>query len=166
MLKRILMALAIAVPMLVSAQTLKIGVVDSEAVFTSHPDFKTAQTKVANTSKKFEEEYGKLREQYEAKVAEFKKLDQAAEPQSILERKGKDLQDLTNRIQQFEQEAQQAIQREQEAQLQPLQQKVIEAVEAVAKENGFSVIQEKGALIYYAAPVEDITPLVKKKLGI
>lgn len=166
MLKRILMAFAIVVPMLLSAQTLKVGVVDSQAIFTSHPDFKAAQTKVANTSKKYEEEYGKLREQYAAKVEEYQKLDQKSEPQSILERKAKEIQDLTTRIQQFEQEAQQAIQREQEANLQPLQQKVIEAVEAVGKENGFSIIQEKDVMIYYAAPVEDITPLVKKKLGI
>lgn len=160
------MAIAIALPMLVSAQSLKIGVVDTESIFTTHPDFKTAQTKVANTSKKYEDEFAKLREQYQAKVEEIQKLDKASEPQSIMERKAKEIQDLETRIQQFQQEAQQAIQREQEAQLQPLQQKVIEAIEAVGKENNFSIIQEKGALMYYASPVEDITPLVKKKLGI
>lgn len=167
MLKRIFMALAIALPMLVSAQTIKIGVVDSETLFTSHPDFKVAQQKVANVSKRYEDEYAKLREAYNTKVEELKKLEQAkTESQSVLDHKASDIKNLGTRIQSFEQEAQQAMQREQESQLQPLQQKVIDAIDAVAKEHGFSVVQEKAALIYYAAPVEDITPLVKKKLGI
>ena len=78
----------------------------------------------------------------------------------------KDIQDFETRIQQFNQEAQTAIQKEQQAQMQPIQQKVLDAIESVGKENNFTVIQEKEVFLFYAAPAEDITPLVRKKLGI
>jgi outer membrane protein len=165
MLKRILMVVALALPMLLSAQTVKIGVVDTQEIFTNHPDTKAADTKLATVSKKYEDEYAKLREEYTRKVDEVKNLSDD-EPQSIRDRKVKDIQDFQTRIAQFEQEAQTALQKEQETLIQPIQQKILDAIESVAKENNFTVIQEKSALLYYAAPAEDITPLVKKKLGI
>jgi outer membrane protein len=165
MLKRILLVLAIALPMLMSAQTVKIGVVDTQTILENHPDLKTAQTKLAEFSKKYEDEFAKLRTEYTNKVEEYQKLP-ADEPASIKERKAKDIQDLETRIQQYSQDAQTAIQKEQSTLFQPIQQKVLDAIEAVGKENGFTIIQEKDALIYYAAPAEDITTLVRKKLGI
>lgn len=157
--------MALVIPMLLSAQTVKIGVVDTQQILENHPDVKAAQTAIGTLSKKYEDEFAKLREEYQRKVTEFQNLPEN-EPQSIKERKMKDIQDFETRIQQFNQEAQTAIQKEQQAQMQPIQQKVLDAIESVGKENNFTVIQEKEVFLFYAAPAEDITPLVRKKLGI
>ena len=50
--------------------------------------------------------------------------------------------------------------------MQPIVQKIKDAIDAVGREGGYSLIQEKGAVIFFAAPVDDITPAVKAKLGI
>ncbi len=50
--------------------------------------------------------------------------------------------------------------------MQPIIQKIKDAIDAVGREGGYSMIQEKDAVRFFAAPVDDITPQVKGKLGI
>jgi outer membrane protein len=165
MLKRFIIAALLLLPTICFAQSVKIGIVDSQAIFTAHPDSKSAETKLGEMSKKYEEEFSKLREEYNRKVEEFQKLPQD-ELATIKERKAQDISALEVRINQFREQAQQDLQKEQANLLQPLQQKIMEAIESVGKEGSFTIIQEKDLVLYYSAPAIDITPLVKAKLGI
>lgn len=165
MIKRLLFALCFALPMLAGAQTVKIGVIDVQAVFTALPEYKTVQTQMNEFAKAYEDQLAKMAADIEQKAKEFEALP-ANEPQSIKERKAKELEDLYSRAQAIRQEAQQAVERKQMELLQPIRQKVLDAIESVAKEQGFTVVQEKEAFLFFGAPAVDITPTVKARLGI
>lgn len=79
--------------------------------------------------------------------------------------KRRDLQARLQELQGEDQRIQQDLQKKQEEMSGPIQKKAIDAVNAVAKENGYGYVFHKEALLV-SPPGEDITPLVKKKLGI
>lgn len=169
MIKKILLAVALMLPMFgASAQsTLKIGLVDTSAILQLMPETKEAQTKLAEASKKYEDEYAKLGEEMKRMYDELNNM-KPDELQAIKERKTREFQDYQVKVQNFEQSAQQDLGRMQQELMAPVVQKIRDAVESVGKENGYSMIQnyEQGLTLYYAAPVVDITPQVKAKLGI
>lgn len=165
MIKKILLAVAIALPMFVSAQTLKVGVVDTSSIMQSMPDTKDAETKLADSSKKYEAEFALIQKEFQTKLEEYQKLD-ANTSKLTQERKAKELSDLQVKIEEFQQQASQDLQRQQQELMAPIVQKVKVAIESVGKEGGYAMIQEAQALIYHAAPVEDITAAVKAKLGV
>ena len=52
MIKKVLLALAMIVPVLASAQTVKIGYLNPDDVLKSMPEFKTVESTLADLSKK------------------------------------------------------------------------------------------------------------------
>ena len=50
--------------------------------------------------------------------------------------------------------------------MQPIQEKVMNAIKTVGNENGFTMIFPEGVPAYVAADVQDVTALVKTKLGV
>ena len=168
MLKKVLLAVALMLPMFgASAQTLKVGLVDTNAIIQAMPDTQEAQKKVADASKKYEEEYARLGEEMQRMYDELSKMDQN-ELAAIRERKTKEFQDYQVKVQNFEQSAQQDLQRMQQELLGPIFQKIKAAVESVGKEGGYGMIQDYNPqqTLYFADPVGDVTPQVKSKLGI
>ncbi|MDE6578204.1 MAG: OmpH family outer membrane protein [Muribaculaceae bacterium] len=165
MFKKLLLVAALIIPMLASAQTLKVGIVDTNDIIAKLPDTTAAQKQIEDTSKKYDEEYAKLGEEMKRMYDELQKMGENELP-AIRERKTREFTDYQQKIQQFEQNAMQDIQKLQNDLMAPIMQKVRGAIEAVGKEGGYSVIQEKASMLFYAAPVVDITPEVKAKLGI
>lgn len=165
MIKKILLAVAIAFPMFVSAQTLKVGVVDTNSILEAMPETKAAQTKLAETSKKYEDEFAKLQQEFARLYDEFNKMPES-EPQAIRERKTRELADMNQKIETFQQSASQDLQRTQSELMQPIVLKVKNAIESVGKEGGYSIVTESASFIYFASPVTDITSSVKVKLGL
>ena len=167
MLKKFLLVAAIAVPMLASAQTLKIGIVDTTEILLGLPDTKEAQDKVAEVSKKYEDEYAKLNDEMKRRYDELANMPEDELP-AIRERKTRDFQEYQMKIQQFEQTATEEITKYNQEQMAPVIQKVRNAIESVGKEGSYSLIQDKNGqnILYFEAPVVDITPEVKAKLGV
>lgn len=167
MIKKALLAIAMIVPMLASAQTLKIGVVDINGIIQAMPETTATQTTLAEMQKKYEADYVRLGEEMKRQYEELQKMP-ADELPAIRERKAREFQDQQSKIQMFEDQVMQDMQRKQQELMAPVIQKARSAVEAVGRENGFSLIQDNNpqVTLYFAAPVEDITPLVKAKLGI
>ncbi len=167
MIKKILIAVAVLLPMLASAQSFKMGVVDFNEILKVMPEVTEANAKVGDASKKYEAEFTKLQEEMQRLYDEYQKMD-ANEPTAIRERRARELADYDQKLQQFQQSAMQDLQRMQSELMAPVQDKLTKAVESVGKENGFSFVQmyDPQLTLYYAAPVEDITPLVKAKLGL
>ena len=77
----------------------------------------------------------------------------------------KELMDLGNRIQEFQASAQEDLEDKQYELAKPFQDAIQEAINKVAKANGYSYIFDTKTLLYYGSS-DDITPLVKKELGI
>ena len=167
MFKKLLLAAALILPMAVSAQTLKIGLVDTAEIIQKLPDTAEAQQKLADTSKKYEDEYAKLQEEMKRRYDEIANMAED-ELQAIKERKTRDFQEYQMKIQQFEQSAAEELQKYNSDLMAPIVQKVRSAIESVGKEGGYSLIQDYNTqlIFFYDAPVMNITPEVKAKLGI
>lgn len=167
MIKKILLAIAIALPMCAVAQAPKFGIVNTQTIIEAMPDVKTAQETITAASKKYEDEFKVLQTEAEKKLTEYQALEQdAATPQSIKERRMQELQELDQRMQQFRQTATQDLQRQQEQLMAPIQEKVRTAINAVGAENSMTFIFENIVPIYVGTDVTDITAMVKTKLGI
>ena len=141
MLKKILLAALVLFPMLASAQSIKIGVVDTQKLMTD------------------------LRAEAQKKLEEFQTLAQdASTPDAVKERRAKELDEFSQKLSEFEQMAQQDLQKQQQEILGPVLNNVQQAIQSVGKEGNYTLIQETGALLYFGAPAEDITEQVKARL--
>lgn len=165
MLKKILLAALVAIPMMASAQSIKIGVVDTQALMRDLPAYKEAQTKIEGIAKKYDDEYAALRTEAQKKLEEFQTLDKNT-PDAVKERRAKELDDFSQKLAEFEQMAQADLQKQQQEIMSPIIGNVQQAIQSIGKEGNFTMIQEIGALLYYGAPAEDITTQVKARLGI
>ena len=167
MIKKVLLAIALICPMLLSAQTLKIGLVDFGSVLQAMPETTAAQNQVKEVSDKYEAEYKKLGEEMNRLVEEYQKMWENELP-AIKERKTRELSDYQQKLAQFEQNAMKDIQDMHANLMGPIQQKIQQAVESVGREGNYSLIQmyDPQLTLYYASPVEDITSVVKAKLGV
>ena len=88
-------------------------------------------------------------------------------PPIQLEQRKQELQKQQEFIQKFEQDAQQAVADKRNDLLKPILTKINDAVKAVAKEAGYlMVFDTSSGVMLFAAETEDVTALVKKKLGI
>ena len=167
MFKKILLAVALALPLSGMAQ--KFGVVDIESVFQAMPESAAMRAELEETSKKYEDEFQKLREEVDKLFAEYQTLEKdPSTPQAIKERRLSELQERDQKVQQFRNTATQDLARLQEQLMLPIQQKLGEAVKAVGQEGNFTFIfpNEQGFLLYTGTDVTDVTALVKTKLGI
>ncbi len=167
MIKKFLLAICVAIPALVSAQTVKFGTVDVEPIITGMPEYAQANTQIQEASAKYQSEYKTLQDEMNKKMAEFQQLSQDPNtPQSIKDRRIQEIQEMDERAQQFRATAQQDLENQNAQLMQPIQEKMINAIKQVGAENGFTMIFPVGAAIYESTDVVDVTPLVKAKLGI
>ena len=167
MIKRLILAVLVALPFSALAQ--KFGVVDLDNVFQAMPETATAQTQLTDASKKYEDEFQKLREEVDKLFAEYQNLQKdPATPDAIKERRLNEPTERDQKVQQFRNTASQDLARLQEQLMAPIQQKINDAVKAVGQEGNFTFIfpNEQGLLLYTGTDVVNVTALVKTKLGI
>lgn len=167
MFKKIVLALALALPLSVMAQ--KFGVVNIEAVFAAMPETTEMQNQLMETSKKYEDEFAKLQEEVNKLYTDYQAIaNDANTPESIKERRIQEIQEKANKVEQFRNTAQQDLARLQEQLAAPIQQKLNDAIKSVGVEGGFTFIfpDQEGLILYKGADVTDVTEAVNVKLGI
>ena len=94
-----------------------------------------------------------------------------ATPANIRERHQQELQEMYQRLQQAQQDNADNFQKEQQKKMQPVTQKIIDAVNAVAKEGSYVYIVDMNAaqgagIIINESISSDVTSAVMAKLGI
>ena len=142
----------------------KYGHVNSQEIFAAMPGADSLQIKLKN----FEAE---LTDIYTGMVSEFQskkeKFDQEAGTMSTTVRqyREKELVDLQQRIMEFQEGVQSDMQEKQLELMQPFQDRILKAIEDVAKENGYAYIFDTQVLLYSEGG-DDVSGMVKKKLGI
>ena len=166
MFKKILLAVLVAAPMCLSAQTLKFGTVNPTEIFNVMPDVATANNTLKQVQEKYEAQAKPLQEELQKKQSEIETLAKNKAPEATLEAKQKEFEDLYTRYQTFMQTAQQDMQKQQETLLAPIQQKLINAIQAVGAEGGYAGIIDAATLLYKGNNIEDVSAKVKAKLGI
>lgn len=167
MIKKLFLAVCLALPMCISAQTLKFGTVNSEKIFQLMPEKATAEASLTEVSKKYEAEFKKLQDDFTQKYSEFQSLE-ATTPKTIRDRRMQELQENQEKIRSFQEMASQDMEKQQQELMAPIMNKINEAIRAVGQEGGFTMIYDMAVpSVIYAGPTsEDVTPLVKAKLGI
>ncbi|MDE6484510.1 MAG: OmpH family outer membrane protein [Duncaniella sp.] len=163
MLKRILIAILIALPMTVFAQ--KYGVINTQALMESMPEIKQINDQLQASSNSYQEEFNKLQAEFQKKFEEFQNLNNdPSTPQTIKDRRTQEMQDLESKMMQFRQTAEQDIQRQQQQLMAPLQEKVMKAIQSVGEEGGYTFIFENVIPVYIGKDVTDVTETVKALL--
>lgn len=167
MIKKLLLALLVALPISAAAQ--KFGTFNFDEVITAMPEIADMQKQLTESSQKYEAEFQKLQEELNKLYTDYQAIqNDPSTPESIKERRLQEIQDRAQKVEQFRQTATQDLQRLQEQLTAPIQQRINDAVKAVGQENGFTFIfpLEPSLILYQGADVIDVTPLVKTKLGI
>lgn len=167
MFKKIFLLFAVLFPLTALAQ--KFGIVDTEPVITALPEYTQVTTQLTETSRRYEEEFGKLQDEVNQLMTAYQTIaEDANTPQSIKERRAQELQEKMNRMDQFRNTAQQDLSRLQEQLMAPVVQKFNDAVKSVGAEGGYTFIfpNEPTLFLYTGTEVVNVTDAVKAKLGI
>jgi outer membrane protein len=150
----------------VSAQ--KFARINLQEVVVAMPEFEEAQKNLEAFGKDLQEQMEQIQVEFNNKLADFQK-NQAAMAASIKQMKQQELEQLQQRFGEFQQIAQQDFQKKEAELLEPVQKKANEAVNKVAKANGYIAVFNTSvpSLAYFdEAQLTDIAALVKKELGI
>jgi len=147
--------------------TLKFGHINSNELFAIMPESKVADSLLNKFIASLQAQSKSMNAELQQKYSDYKSKESSmADP--IKEAKEKELSDLQDRIQSFEESAQTSLQKKREELQMPLIKKAQDAIDAVAKEKGYSYIFDtvQGGVILFAQDSDNILPLVKTKLGI
>jgi len=166
MFKKILLAVLVAAPMCLSAQTLKFGAVNPMEIFNVMPEVATANNTLKGVQEKYAAQAKPLEDELQKKLNEYEELAKNKASDAQLEAKQKEFEDLKTRYDNFMQQAQKDMQQQQETLLAPIQQKLMNAIQAVGAEGGYAGILDAGTLLYKGTNIEDVSAKVKAKLGI
>jgi len=161
----LILCAAMLFPIFAGAQSHKIGIVDSQKVLSEMPEMKSMQAELDNLAKKYEDTLVQLQKEFQTKYQDFVK-EQETMVESIKSRKQQELEDLSKRIQDLNNVAQQDMQKKQVELFAPIQTKLREAINKVGNDGGFTYIMDSSQMLYVGNGSEDVTSLVKSKLGL
>lgn len=167
MFKKIALVLLCALPFSLMAQEAKLGHINSQEILSLMPERATIEKTIADLQTQWEKESVKMREEYYAKIKEFQDK-QATMPESIKQARQSEIGEMEQRISTFNQTAQTDLQKKSQELFAPVIEKVKKAINDVGSENGFIYIFDLSSqsIIYQSPKSNDVTPLVKKKLGL
>ncbi|MBR6116060.1 MAG: OmpH family outer membrane protein [Paludibacteraceae bacterium] len=161
--KKLFLVLALALPMMAAAQ--KIGHVNSSEIIAAMPELAEAQKSLEAKEAEYKTEVEQMQQELQTRYQAFQEkanmLGEAARNKELME-----LQDLDSRVQKFVEFSRQALQEEQQKLMQPIQEKVMKAIETEAKAKGLSYVLDQQAMLYIGKDAVDLTPAVKKALGL
>lgn len=163
-LKVALFFLCIFISVGISAQ--KLGYIDSQEILLALPEVKEANSNIEAFQSQMQR---KGQEMIQALQTKYQNIEQTRDNLSPLqlEEEARKLKEEETKILEFEQTSMQKIYEKSEALLAPIRDRVQNAINAVAKENGYDyVFDYSTGIVLYADQSVNLGPLVKSKLGI
>ncbi|MBC7830237.1 MAG: OmpH family outer membrane protein [Chitinophagaceae bacterium] len=145
----------------VTAQS-KIGYISTEELISVMPETVKADSNLQQFRNALIQNAQEKQNTLESAIEKFNK-DSATMTQARKDVQRTELQKMLQELQGEEQRIQQQLQQKQQELIGPINKKAFDAIQAVAKENGYGYVFEKNALLV-APPGEDIIQLVAKKL--
>jgi outer membrane protein len=142
----------------------KYGHVKSTEIMQTMPGVDSIEMKLANFQKELQILYENMYNEFQVKKDKFDK-EAGTMSTSVRKLREDELIGLQNRIREFEMNVQDDIEEEKMNLIAPFQEKVQNAINEVAKDNKYNYIFDVSILLYYEDG-DDVTALVKKKLGI
>lgn len=110
-------------------------------------------------------EFASLIQEYNYKDSLLTKTDTTKIPASVKRQNRQDLESIAYQVQNWQQISQNVMENKKQQLVAPLYQKVMVAINQVAKENGYAFVYSQEALLV-APPGDNLLPLVAKKLNV
>ncbi|MCO6495854.1 MAG: OmpH family outer membrane protein [Bacteroidetes bacterium] len=150
----------------VKSQGVKIGYLNYGNVVLDLPEYKVMNDSLMSYYLTLQEDLKKIEDDYIAKQTELnKKIESGNQNKRLIELEQYALEQL-QQIYQFQQrENEEKIAQKQEELLAPLRKKVDDAIEAIAKEKGFTLVLD-ASVIHYKREADDVENLVRAKLKV
>jgi len=142
----------------------KYGHVKSTEIMQGMPGVDSIEIKLMDFHKELQILYENMFNEFQTKKDKFDK-EAGTMSTSVRKLREDELITLQNRIREFELNVQDDVEEEKFRLIAPFQEKVQNAINEVAKENKYTYIFDVSILLYYDGG-DDVTPLVKKKLGV
>lgn len=161
--KKLLFAIAMVLPMALSAQ--KYGHINTQELFAQMPEQAAVRAKMDTIMNGYETQLSQLQEEFQRKMQEYQ-AQEATMNDLTKQMRQDELQQMQQRIQVFYQQAEQDIQKQQQALLAPVHEKMAKAIEIVGQKEGYTYIFDSSVMVYIAESAIDVTPAVKRELGI
>ncbi|OIQ21847.1 OmpH family outer membrane protein [Lacinutrix sp. MedPE-SW] len=155
-------ALFIGATSFTNAQS-KVAHVNVSELISLMPEMKSAQAEMEKVGKTYEADLAAMRTEYQNKMKRYE-AEASGKTQEENEKRLIEVQTDQQSIQQFAANAQQELQKKEIALLEPIQKKAIDAINKVAKAQGFEYVFDRATLI--TANGKDLLADVKKELGI
>ena len=168
MLKKItLFFVAAVMPLIAMAQTVKLGYINSQEVMMMMPEVNDVEKQLAEFNEKNMKYLQDMEKEIQDKYAKYEQ-EKDNMTEAIRKVQEEELMGLQQRLQTTYQALQQEAQKKQAELLKPLQDKLVAAIESVSKKQGLTMVYDmmSGAVVYKSEAAIDITPAVKKELGI
>lgn len=149
-----------------SASAQKLGYISVDNVVYLMPEI----GKIDTTLQRFQAD--SLNPQFNYLVSEYNRKDSSVNgkdslrtPAAVRAQVRQEMEGIAYQIQNWQSYVQQAMQAKQNRLLEPVYRKVYNAIQSVAKDNGYTHVFNKEAFLV-APPSDDLLPLVAKRLGI
>ena len=144
----------------------KIAYINADLVISAMPEREEAMKQLEAYQKESEETYNAMYSEFETKRTTYEEK-KATYTNAIREQKEKELSDLMQRLQEYPTIIQRGEQELGQKLISPIQEKVMAAIQKVAKANGFAYVVNSMVLMYTdEGQVTDLVPLVKRELGL
>ena len=161
--KKIIIAMMLVLPLAVSAQ--KFGHINTQELFAQMPEVNQVKLKMDTINNQYETQLAMMQEEFQKKVQDYQ-AQEATMADAIKQIRQQELQEMQQRIQLFYQTAEQDIQKKQQELLTPVHEKMTKAIKAVGEREGYTYIFDSAAMVHIGSDATDVTPAIKKELGI
>lgn len=162
--KLVLLIAAVAFFSINAADAQKYGHVNSSEILETMPGIDSLQIKLKMFQEDLQSMYESMMTEYQQKKDKFDR-EVGTMSSAVRQVREKELEDLGMRIQEFQANAQDDLEEKQYELAKPFQDAIQNAINKVAKDHGYAYIFDTKILLYYNNG-DDITPMVKKELGI
>ena len=142
----------------------KIGYISADEIIVSMPEAARVDTQLNQYQQSLYQNAQDKQNAFNDAVAKFYK-DSATMNPSLKEVKRTELQNQVQELSGAEQKIQQQFEQKRQELSLPIQRKLQQAIQEVAKENGYTYVLPKEALLV-APPGDDLAALVRRKLGL
>ena len=162
--KHIILTTILTLGLFTSASAQKFGHINAQEVLMNLPERAQAQGVIESQAAEYQAEVARMQEDLQTKFAEYQAKSETW-PAALREQKERELQGLDQGLQEFGSTVQNELAATEQELLMPMIERVQAAINAVGAENGFTYIFDSstGATVYNGE--EDISELVKVKLG-
>jgi outer membrane protein len=147
------------------AQTVKIGYINYGNIVIDLPEYKKMNDSLMSYYLELQEVLKEIEEMYMSKQADLEKAVKANKSPAVIELEQNSLKRIEMQYRDEERAMEEKLAAKERDLLKPLQAKVDEAIEAIAKEKGFTMILDL-AVIRYKRDTDDVENLVRAKLKI